>query len=296
MTIQTTATTKNNLFSDQESNIINRLTEGLESIERDKARQNQDSVAQASASMRGELAQLLDRDINSIPQHIIDNLSGAFHNWAQMKSNPLALSDLRHRVEQELEAAVTAEEARKTIVYTATRLVEKSRVTAHKITVNSRVSDMPKVVTYNILPPASLLAFKGVEQSAQSGFTGQTKALALLQSPAAAEVLFDSKETPKGQQVVKDMVEFWKGLGFTYFDRPTGFVVAAIRNKGKVKGTTVVSLEEIANANTRAFTCGAAFGDEVWFVNRIFTTNADARIAAGESGLKYVKTFTKILP
>lgn len=288
--------TKNQLFSDQESNIINRLTEGLESIERDKARQAQDNEAQASSSMRGELAQLLDRDIDSIPQHIIDNLSGAFHNWAQIQSNPLALNDLRHRLEQELEDAVAAEEARKTISYTATRLVEKARVTPHRITVDSRASDLPKVATYNILPPATLLAFKGVEQSSQSGFTGETKALSLLQSPAAAEVLFDSKETPTGQPVIKDMVGFWKGLGCTYFDRPTGFVVAAIRNKGKIKGTIVVNLEEIANANTRAFTCGAAVGDEVVFGNRIFTTNADARIAAGDSGLKFVKKFTKLLP
>ena len=288
---------KNELFSDQENNVINRLREGLDSIERDKRAQHRDSEVEAAESMRHQLAEMLGRDLSTIPGFILEGMSGILSNWDAVRSNPLAIQDLRARVEGDIATFEAQEAERRGVVYTMARLVRADgSATQHKVASSHSRSDLPNELTYAVLPPVHVTKLKKVEMTSQSGFAGEREATKLLQNAEAHKVLFDDAEV-RGERVA-DAAQVWDKLGYDYTLRPRGYAVIAIRRaSGDIVSPKIVKLDDLhTNTSTRVFNCVAKVGDSVVFSTELYEDHNDAKYMVAAEKVRYVKRVKTMLP
>ena len=290
-------TTENNFFTDQEETIINRLQAGLESIERDRQNQIAKSEMENAQSMRHQLSELLGRPVDSVPQHIIDGIGGVLSNWTQVRSNPLALQDLRARVLADITAAERADAERRAVTYTAYRLVRKDKTaTNHVLSSSHKRSKLPGVRTYNDLPPVHLTALSKVEIASQKGFEGERQATQLLQNKESAKVLFGDAEI-RGERVC-DLPQVWDRLGYEYHLRPKGWCVVAIRRAdGAIEQPTAITVDELHSvASTRLFSVEVKLGDSIVYSSTMYDDQMDAKYVIETNRVRYVKSAKTMLP
>lgn len=283
-------------------NDINELTRGLEDIAEVK-RQREQSQREFDASGKRQALELaLGRPLVGIPEEALVELADVIVNIHHIRRDPLALQDLKARLEREVKAVEEREAFRKSIQYTCTRLLAGTdKATHHKITHDyvKPSGRFKKSFAYNNFGSVSLIEFSGVQKTTADGFSNERAASDLLAPPTSAPTLFKDDRTQYLHKSDVNRIDFWQSLGFNFVNRPRGVVVAALVNDGSIRAKQIVDLDELHYASTGAFTCGPQVGDHIEWLNVIFHDQLDAHYVLGHGDLAefgYVDNIEKVLP
>ena len=286
-----------NLFSDQENSVRDQIFGALEVIEDSKRASKVEQEQELANSMRHELSEALNLDLDGVSQSIIDSLAPSLANWNQVRSNPLGLQDLRQRVLKDIEDAQAQIEQREGVQYNLVRCIRKDKtVTASRITSDNPVSKLPTATVYRDFS-VELMQFSKVEISNPvDGFKSEAEALSTLETPVSDAIVFEREAVKRGSQAISKE-DFWTAHDIVSFSAPQGFVCVAMFNKKRVKKVITVSLTEINNANVSAFGHVAIEeGDKVMYLDMILSSPSDAKAAIAHKGTKWVAAFDKVLP
>jgi hypothetical protein len=286
-----------NLFSDQENSVRDQIFGALEVIETSKRASAVEEEQALANSMRHELSEALNLDLDGVSQSIIDSLAPSLANWNQVRSNPLGLQDLRQRVLKDIEDAQDQINQRQSVNYQLVRCIRKDKtVTASRITSDNPVSKLPTATVYRDFS-VELMQFSKVEISNPvDGFKSEAEALSTLQTPVSDAFVFERETVKRGSQAMS-RVDFWKGFNIVSFSAPQGYIVVSLQNKKRIKKMITISLAEINNANVSAFGHVAIEeGDKVMYLDMILSSPSDAKAAIAHKGTKWVASFDKVLP
>lgn len=229
-------------------------------------------------------------------------LSDIISHISQIRNDPLAMSDLRARLEREVKAVEEREAFRKSIQYTCTRLLAgTNKATHHKITHEHATPSgiFNKSFAYSDIGLVSLIEFEGVQQATANGFNTERAAMDLLALPTAAPTLFKDERTQYLHGGETNRIHFWKSLGFNFVNRPRGVVVAALVNDKSIRGKRIVDLDELHYASTKAFTCTPLVGDHIEWLNVIFNDELDTHYVLNHGDLAefgWLSGIEKVLP